>query len=88
MAKVKKVQITIDEKLLERIDNYADDNYMSRSGLLCLAAAQYLNANEVIGFVKDMSLAMRKIADTGNVDDETMAKLEDFERMSKILMGS
>lgn len=88
MAKVKKVQITIDENLLERIDNYASDNYMSRSGLLCMATAQFLNANEVMGLVKDMSLAMRKIADTGNVDSETMQQLEDFERISKMLLGS
>lgn len=82
-----KVQISIDDKLLERIDNYADDNYVSRSGLISLGMAEYLNAKEVIGLVKDMSLAVRKIADNSVVDDETMHKLEDFERLSKMLLG-
>ena len=82
-----KVQISIDDKLLQRIDNFAEENYMSRSGLISLATAQYLNANEVVILVKDMSLAMRKIADSGEIDNETMEKLEDFERMSKMLLG-
>lgn len=82
-----KVQISIDDKLLQRIDNFAEENYMSRSGLVSLATAQYLNANEVVILIKDMSLAMRKIADSGEIDNETMEKLEDFERMSKMLVG-
>lgn len=82
-----KVQISIDDKLLQRVDNFAEENYMSRSGLISLATAQYLNANEVVILIKDMSLAMRKIADSGEIDNETMEKLEDFERMSKMLVG-
>ena len=82
-----KINISIDDNLLERIDKFAEENYMSRSGLFSMATAQYLNSNEVILFVKDMSLAMRKIADSGEIDDVTMAKLEDFERVCKMLVG-
>lgn len=82
-----KVQISIDDKLLERIDKYADNNYTSRSGLISLGMAEYLNSREVIGLVKDMSLAVRKIADNSVVDDKTMEQLEDFERTCKMLTG-
>lgn len=80
-----KVQITLDDKLLERIDTYADENYMSRSGLVSLAATQFLNTAEISRAVKDLSLAMRKIADTGTVDHDTMEQLEDFERVAQYL---
>lgn len=80
-----KVQITLDDKLLERVDTFADENYMSRSGLLSLAATQYLNAADVSRAVKELSLAMRKIADTGVVDHDTMEKLEDWERLANML---
>ena len=60
---------------------------MSRSGLVSISVAQYLNANEVMTLVKDMSLAMRKIADSGTIDSDTVQKLEDFERISKMLVG-
>ena len=80
-----KVGITLDDKLLARIDEYADANYMSRSGLLSLAATNYLNAADVSQAIKNMSIAMRKIADTGKVDHEIMEQLEDFERLAKLL---
>jgi len=80
-----KVGITLDDELLKRIDSYADANYMSRSGLLSVAATHYLNALEVQSAIKDISLAMRKIADTGKVDHETLEQLEDFERLAKFM---
>lgn len=82
-----KVQISLDDELMKRVDEYADQNYMSRSGLISLATTQYLNAADVTKAIKDMSLCMRKIADTGKVDHETMEQLEDFERLCKILAG-
>lgn len=82
-----KVNVTLQDELVSRIDNFADENYMSRSGFLTLAAVQYLNTQDTMRLIRDMSLAMRKIADTGTVDSEVMAQLEDFERFSKMLIG-
>lgn len=82
-----KVGITLDDNLMKRIDDYADENYMSRSGLISLAVTQYLNSADVTRAVKDMALAMRKIADTGVIDDDTQKQLDDFERLSKMLTG-
>ena len=55
----KKVNVTLDENLVERMDNYADDNYLSRSGLMSLALTQYLNQNDIVRAVNEISLAMR-----------------------------
>ena len=82
-----KVGIALDDNLMKRIDDYADENYMSRSGLISLAVTQYLNSADVTRAVKDMALAMRKIADTGVIDDDTQKQLDDFERLSKMLTG-
>ena len=71
---------------MKRVDAFADENYMSRSGLFALAVAQYINAQEAVNAIKQMALAMRKIADTGKVDHETMEQLEDFERLAKLLV--
>lgn len=81
-----KVQITLDDALMERVDAYADENYMSRSGLLSLAITQFLNASDVTKAIKEMAVCMRKIADTGTVDHDVMEQLEDFERLSKMLV--
>lgn len=83
---MKKVQISIDEQLLDRIDTYADQTYMSRSGLITLACSQYLNQAEIVYAIKDLSLAMQKIAKDKKIDSKTMEQLEDFERLSRMLV--
>ena len=86
MAKVK-VNITLAEELLQRIESYADENYLTRSGLLTIAASQFLLQAEASRAIVDMSLAMRKIAETGTVSDDQLKQLEDFERFARMLAG-
>lgn len=59
MASVK-INITVQDELLSRIDAYADDNGMTRSGLLQMAARQYLDAVEMSPAVRSM---MRNLSD-------------------------
>lgn len=80
-----KINISLDDDLVARIDNYADNNYMSRSGLISLACSQFLNSNEVILAIKDISLCIKKISDNGSLDAESLEKLEDFERFAKMI---
>lgn len=82
-----KVQISMADELMERIDAYADKSYMSRSGLISLACTQYLAQHEAIAAVKDIAFSIRKISDTGKIDPETEKKLKEFELFTKILTG-
>lgn len=82
-----KINVSIDDKLLERIDNFADENYMSRSGLISLACTQFISSNELISLIKEMAFNIRKIADTQKIDDEIMKQLENFEVMAKMMVG-
>lgn len=82
MAKIK-INFTIDEELTQRMDDYCDDHYLSRSAFLTMAVSDYLNAREASLAVKDLAFTMRKIADKGEVDEESLRELEDFERMAK-----
>jgi metal-responsive CopG/Arc/MetJ family transcriptional regulator len=80
-----KVQISVDDELMKRVDTFADENYMSRSTLFTIAVTQYVNAQDVTKAIKEMAVAMKKIADTGKVDHEVMEELEDFQRLAKML---
>lgn len=82
-----KVQITLDDALMSRLDNYADENYLTRSGLVSLAVTQYLNQADVTKAIKDMAICMRKIADNGSIDDYTKKQLDEFEVICKMLIG-
>ena len=76
-----KVQISLDDDLMERIDACADRNYMSRSGLISLACAQFLQQSDLVEAVKRISFACQKVADTGTIDEETKKQLDDFQRL-------
>ena len=83
-----KVQISIDDKLLDRIDSYADENYITRSGLISMGMSEYLNSKETMRLIKNLNVAVQRIADQGTVDDDTMRQLEDFERLCKIITAN
>ena len=83
MAKTK-VQVTFDDELLRKIDDTADDLYISRSALVSLATSQFILAQEVSVMIKDMAFSLRKIADTGSVTPDVMRQLEDFERYAQL----
>lgn len=86
MAKTK-VQISVDSDLLDMVDQYADRFYTSRSGVFVQGAAQIVNQAIIVDAIQDMALTMRKIADAGQVDENTKKELEDFERLCKMFAG-
>lgn len=82
-----KVTISIDDALMERIDNYADENFMSRSGFITFACNEYLKQQEVFKLVRQMSNTMKLIADKGEVDAEVLAQLEQYEQVMSVILG-
>ena len=47
-----KVQIVLDDMLVERLDDCADRNYLKRSQLISIALVQYLCSNSKGDFLK------------------------------------
>lgn len=84
---MKKINISINDELLYRADKYGENNYISRSGLISLSLSQYLASQEVYQLLRSMSVAMNKIADKGEIDEETMQELKDFERICNSLIS-
>lgn len=81
-----KINISLDDELVKRIESYADDNYMSRSGFISLACTQYLATADVVTAVKTLALACEKIAQTGDIDSETQKQLDDYQRLANLLV--
>lgn len=74
------VNMRINDDLMERIDKYAKSKYMTRSALISLAAATYLDQVEALTYLKDVSVAIKRIADNNKIDAEAKQSLEDFEK--------
>lgn len=86
MAKVK-VQITLEDELLQAVDSYCDKNYMNRSWLISQSLVQTLNQQKVIDSLTNISIAMRTISETGKIDDSTRKEMEQFEALCKMFIG-
>lgn len=80
-----KLNITLNDELVKRLDAYAERNYQSRSGLIAQSCTQFLNAQELTLAITDLSFAVKKIADKGEIDEDTRKQIEDFERVVKLL---
>lgn len=44
---IKRINITIDEELLNKIDSYSKKRYLSRSGLISLVLSTYLDTFDI-----------------------------------------
>lgn len=84
MAKVK-LNITIDEELMRRVDEYCEENFLNRSALFSISVSEHLNAYAASKAIQDMALTMRKIADSGKADPELLKDLEQFEAIAKMM---
>ena len=80
-----KLTITMNDDLVKQMDQYAQDNFMSRSGAISSACNQMLLQSSVSKALQDLAVAMRKIADTGEIDDETKKTLVDVEAIARML---
>lgn len=83
-----KVNITLNDELLARVDEFAKENYMTRSGLTSVALTQYLAQQECIEVVKRVALLMEKMADKENCSQEDLARLETYEQFLELYLSS
>lgn len=80
-----KINISIDDNLLTRIDELAAENYTSRSGFISMGMNEFIKGKEVASAIKSMGLAMKKIASAGQIDDDTQKQLESFQAICDML---
>lgn len=80
-----KVNVTLNDDLLARVDQYADENGMTRSGLIAVALGDYLSARELTSAIKSIAFTMQDIAAKGEVDEEAQKQLDDFQRLVNLL---
>lgn len=59
----KKLNVTLQEDLIARADEFAKEHGMTRSGLISVALLQYMDAVEVMPDMKKLLSSMASIAD-------------------------
>ena len=89
MAGATKVTISVEPKLLKRIDSYADENGMTRSGFIGLAVKKYLEAEEALpSMTKVMSKLAELMADkTGMTPEEKLEAVNALQESTDRILG-
>jgi metal-responsive CopG/Arc/MetJ family transcriptional regulator len=83
-----KFQVSMDDELETRLEEYADRHFMTRSGVVTLACNQLLLTEDVQRSIKTIALAMRRIADSNKIDDKSKEELREFELLAKMFAGT
>lgn len=88
-----RVNFTVSEELLERIDSFAEKHYMTRSAVIAYACTQIINAEEAKELLRDMNVTLQALfkAVEANPDyemsEEETKKLEDMQTAINMFSG-
>lgn len=82
-----KVQLSIDDSLMQKVDDYTKKVYMTRSSFFAQIASQHLMQVEVVTAIKKLQIAMDTIAKKGELSEESKQELREFERLANMLTG-
>lgn len=80
-----KVQVSLDDELVQRIDLCAESMYTSRSGFIAMSCVQFLNQNELIAAINRMSYAFKMAAEKGYLEQEAVKQWEEMERLFSMI---
>lgn len=79
-----KINITLSDDLLKKVDIYADEHYMTRSGFFSMCAVEKIQADEIVQSIHLMTKCFKKISDSGFVDEETQKELDKLISISEL----
>ena len=74
-----KVNISIPDELLTQLDNFAEKNFLSRSGAITMMVNQFLTAQAMTEQMKNLSGAIRKASEQVPLTPEEESKLNAIE---------
>lgn len=83
-----KFQVSMDDELFRRIEDYADRNYITRSGAIALACNQLVMADDMRQAICDMAVSMARIAESNEIDEQAKEDLKAFHTLAKMFSGN
>ena len=83
-----KVNISVNDDLMKRVDEYAERNFTNRSAVFSQSVNQFLLAQSIPQAIGEMAVAFKRIADNNEIDDESKKSLNEFMYLAKLLGGT
>ncbi len=83
-----KMTISIDDSLAEKVEEYAKNNYTSKSAVFAQGARNIIMQDAIMNMFTEVAMAVKKIAENNTMDDDSQKKLDEFMFFSKQLLAS
>ena len=80
-----KVQISIDETLLKKLDDFADRSFCTRSGAIAMAVSQLVMQDELQRSIRTMAMAMQRIAENNEIDEQSKQELAQLQAVAAMI---
>lgn len=71
-----KVNISVPDELMVRVDQYAKKHFCTRSGLMSLALARYLHEVEAVQAMMSIAEVLQSVAEKNELDEESRRQLD------------
>lgn len=82
-----KINISVNDELLKRVDEYAERNYTNRSAVFAQGANAILLQDLIPYQLGQIAVAFKRIADNNAIDEESKKQLEEFSKLAELLGG-
>lgn len=76
-----KVQISIDDDLLVKVDDYCKKNCITRSGFISMMCSQWLQKEELTKTLNLLQGAMLKVTEGKDLPPEQQQEIDDYMRL-------
>lgn len=84
-----RINISLNDELLQLLDDYADELFTSRSGVICQALVQFFNSREATKALRELVPLLHSISrslDNGEgISDEDRRQLADLDALVRLL---
>lgn len=79
-----KIHISMNDALLDEVDKAAQENYISRSGMISIACAQYIQTRTMSKGLARAGEALERIAESGQISETDKKELLEFSRQCQL----
>lgn len=80
-----KIQISVSDELLARVDDFAKRTYMTRSAVFQQGALSYVSANETLAMLPVIQNILDNIDLSGEISEEDLKTVEDYQNAVKLI---
>lgn len=80
-----KLNISMDERLVAKVDAMAELNYTSRSGMIAIMLQSYIKQEDMHLTLKELLSVVRKL-ERVETDEERKVQMQQFEAAMKLLL--